>query len=121
MTFANPKMFWLLATVVPLLAIFFVWTWFRRQALIRQFIPAHRIPTLTVNCSADVQKLRLGLFLAAVTLLILAMARPQSGSYLEEATQEGLDIVLAVDTSRSMLAEDQSPNRMARANSRHWT
>ena len=115
MTFANPKMFWLLATVVPLLAIFFVWTWFRRQALIRQFIPAHRIPTLTVNCSADVQKLRLGLFLAAVTLLILAMARPQSGSYLEEATQEGLDIVLAVDTSRSMLAEDQSPNRMARA------
>ncbi len=115
MSFANPKMFWLLATIVPLLAIFFVWTWIRRQALIRQFIPAHRIPSLTVNNSADVQKLRLGMFLIAVTLLILAMARPQSGSYLEEATQEGLDIILAVDTSRSMLAEDQSPNRMARA------
>jgi Ca-activated chloride channel family protein len=50
-----------------------------------------------------------------VALLVLAMARPQWGFTWEAARQKGLDIVVAVDTSKSMLAEDLKPNRLARA------
>ncbi len=52
---------------------------------------------------------------AVVLLVILALARPQWGFTQEEARQRGLDIIVAIDTSNSMLAEDVSPNRLARA------
>ena len=51
----------------------------------------------------------------AVALLIVAIARPQRGFDLEEVQQNGLDIVVAVDTSKSMLATDIAPNRLGRA------
>ena len=51
----------------------------------------------------------------AVACLILALARPQWGFAWEEVKQRGLDIVVAIDTSKSMLAEDIAPNRLARA------
>jgi Ca-activated chloride channel family protein len=51
----------------------------------------------------------------AVVCLILALARPQWGFDWEEMKQRGLDIVVAIDTSKSMLAEDIAPNRLARA------
>ena len=51
----------------------------------------------------------------AVVCLILALARPQWGFDWEEIKQRGLDIVVAIDTSKSMLAEDIAPNRLARA------
>ena len=46
---------------------------------------------------------------------VIALARPQWGFDWEEVRQRGLDIVIAIDTSRSMLAEDVSPNRLTRA------
>ena len=53
--------------------------------------------------------------LLGVAFLIIALARPQWGFTWQEATQRGLDIVVAIDTSKSMLAEDIAPNRLARA------
>ncbi len=64
------------------------------------------------------QKMRHGLFvlrLLAVTLLILALARPQSGSKEQEISTEGVDIVLAMDVSSSMLAEDFKPHNRLEA------
>src|ERR1051325_5414353 len=55
------------------------------------------------------------LLVISVGLLILTLAQPQWGFAWEEARQRGLDIIVAVDTSRSMLAEDIAPNRLARA------
>ena len=57
----------------------------------------------------------MALIVAAVDLVILALARPQWGVTREEARQRGLDIIVAIDTSNSMLAEDVPPNRLARA------
>src|SRR5678815_5157388 len=51
----------------------------------------------------------------AVMCLIVALARPQWGFTWEEAKQRGLDIIVAIDTSKSMLAEDIAPNRLQRA------
>jgi Ca-activated chloride channel family protein len=60
------------------------------------------------------QRLKAALYLVALTLLILAAARPQLGSKLREVKAEGVEMMLVVDVSNSMLAEDFEPNRLER-------
>jgi Ca-activated chloride channel family protein len=115
MTFANPRILWLLGVFPPLLLVFFWWAWRRRQELIAQFIQARLLPGLTVGISDTRVKFRLAFLLLAVICLILALARPQWGFDWEPTRQRGLDIVVAIDTSKSMLAEDIAPNRLVRA------
>src|SRR6266487_5075354 len=115
MKFANPQMIWLLPVTVLLLAWFLGWAWRRKQRLIAQFVQSRLLAQLTVGVSPLRQKIRLGLVVLAVAAALLALARPQWGFDWEEAKQRGLDIVVAIDTSRSMLAEDVRPNRLARA------
>jgi Ca-activated chloride channel family protein len=114
MTFAQPQLLWLLL-LVPALLAFFWWSWRQRARLMTQFIRARLLPALTVGISPGRQKIRLAALLGAVTFLVLALARPQWGFDWEEAKVRGLDIVVAIDTSKSMLAEDIAPNRLARA------
>lgn len=80
-----------------------------------QFIQTRLLASLLDGLSPARQKCRIGLLIAAVTFAFLAMARPQWGFTWEEAKQQGLDIVIAIDTSRSMLAKDVAPNRLTRA------
>jgi len=112
--FALPSLLWLLL-LVPLLAVFLIWAWHTKERLIRQFVQSRLLAQLTVGVSKTRQKLRLGLLVAAVTFGLLALARPQWGFSWEEVSQKGLDIVVAIDTSRSMLAADIPPNRLERA------
>jgi Ca-activated chloride channel family protein len=115
MSFAHPQILWLLPLVVAVLVLFYWWAWRRRQQLMTQFIQSRLLPGLTSGVSPGRRKVRAGLFLGAVCGLIFALARPQWGFVWEEARIRGLDIVVAIDTSRSMLAEDIKPNRLARA------
>ena len=115
MNFANPSVLWLLLVIPPALLAFFWWAGRKRQQLLTQFIQARLLPALTVGISARRQQIRLGCLVLAVAGLILALARPQWGFDWEEVRQRGLDIVVAIDTSKSMLAEDIPPNRLARA------
>jgi Ca-activated chloride channel family protein len=112
---AAPKMLWLVLLVVPPLIFFLWWAWRKRQELITQFISARLLGALKVGVSPSRQKWRMVLLVAAVTCLTLSLARPQWGYSWEEAKQRGLDIIVAIDTSNSMLAEDVPPNRLARA------
>ncbi|MDB6124176.1 MAG: Mg-chelatase subunit ChlD [Pedosphaera sp.] len=113
--FAAPKMLWLLLILVPPLIAFFWWAWRKRQQLITQFISPRLLGHLKIGVSPSRQKFRMALIVVSVVFLILTMARPQWGFTLEEAKQRGLDIIIAIDTSNSMLAEDVPPNRLARA------
>ena len=115
MTFANPHILWLLLAIPPALLAFFWWAGRTRQRLLTQFIQARLLPALTIGISATRQKIRVGCLVMAVVCLILALARPQWGFDWEEMKLRGLDIVVAIDTSKSMLAEDIAPNRLARA------
>ena len=115
MRFGNPQVLWLLLVTVPLLAWFLWWAWRKRQTLIAQFVQSRLLAQLTVGVSPLRQKIRLALVVFAVACALLALARPQWGFDWEEAKQRGLDIVVAIDTSRSMLAEDVRPNRLSRA------
>ncbi len=58
---------------------------------------------------------RAGLLVAALSLIVFALAGPQLGTQQEEVRHEGFDLMIALDVSRSMLAEDVSPNRLERA------
>lgn len=115
MIFEHFRVLWLAAVLMPLLALFLWATWRKRQALIKQFVQHKLLAELSIGASNARQKWRRVLLLLAVALLLLAVARPQWGFVWEETSQRGRDIVVAIDTSRSMLAEDIQPNRLARA------
>jgi Ca-activated chloride channel family protein len=115
MRFENPHLLRLLLVLPPALALFFWWASRRRQQLLAQFIQVRLLSALTVGISPARRKIRSGCLVLAVALLIVALARPQYGFDLQRIEQRGLDIVVAVDTSKSMLAEDIAPDRLERA------
>lgn len=113
--FAQPLFLWLTPLAVAGAAALFYWSWRVKQKLTRQFIGARLLKNLTVGVSPARQKFRLSLLVAAVGLMFLALARPQWNYAYEEAKQQGLDIIIAMDTSRSMLARDVVPDRLEKA------
>lgn len=115
MRFEHPALLWLLVVVVPAMAAFFWWSGAQRQALLTRFIQARLLPGLVAGVSARRQRIRFALLILAVGCLIVAAARPQWGFAWDEVKQRGLDIVVAIDTSKSMLANDIAPNRLERA------
>ena len=115
MQFEQPHLLWFLLVIVPLLLAFFWWARRAKTKLVSQFIAARLLSNLTVGVSTGRQKARMILIVAAVALLIIALARPQIGFSWEEAHSRGLDVVVAIDTSKSMLATDVAPNRLRRA------
>mgnify|MGYP003574982396 CR=1 FL=1 len=115
MNYGHPKMLWVMLAALPLLGLFLWATWRKRQALVRQFVQHKALLQQTLGISTARQKLRRVLLFFAVAFLLLAIARPQWGFTWEEAVQRGRDIIVAIDTSRSMLAEDIQPNRLTRA------
>jgi Ca-activated chloride channel family protein len=115
MTFAHPHMLWLLLVVPPSMLAFFWWAARRRHQLQMQFIQSRLLPDLTIGVSRESEQLRAVLLLGAAAALITALAGPRWGFTLENTRQLGLDVIVAIDTSKSMLAEDIAPNRLARA------
>ncbi|HEY0454927.1 MAG TPA: VWA domain-containing protein [Verrucomicrobiae bacterium] len=113
--FEHPQLLWLFPVVLVGLSLFLAWSWRKRRWLMGQFVQSRLLSSLTVGVSQARQKARLGILVIAAGLLVLVLARPQWGFTWEEARQRGLDIIVAIDTSRSMLAEDVQPNRLARA------
>ena len=115
MRFAHSNLLWLLAILPPLLIAFLFWAWRAKQKQIAQFVQSRLLANLTVGVSQGRQKLRLVLLATSVAFLLLAVAGPQFGTDWQEARQQGLDVIVAIDTSRSMLATDIAPNRLTRA------
>lgn len=115
MRFEHPPFLWLLLPALAVLGAFLLWSWRTRRRLIAQFVSARLLPTLLQDAAPGRLQLRLWLLLGAVGLLLLALSRPQLGFSYEEVRSRGLDIVVAIDTSRSMLATDIAPNRLRRA------
>jgi len=114
MKFANSDMLWFLLLICPLLIAFFWWSNGKRRRLISQFVQSRLLASLTVGVSARRQTIKNSLLVITVGLLLLALARPHWNHDWQEASQQGLDIVVAVDTSRSMLATDLAPDRLTR-------
>ena len=115
MSFEHSNLLWLLLVIPPVLVAFFWWSERVRRKLLTQFVESRLLAQLTVGLSLPRRKIRFALVILAVAVLLITIARPQHGYDLEEVQQNGLDIVVAVDTSKSMLATDIAPNRLTRA------
>jgi Ca-activated chloride channel family protein len=115
MRFENSSILWLLLVVVPLLSVFLWRAWRKQQQLIARFVQSRLLAQLTAGVSPGRRKLRMVLLILSVALGLLTLAQPQWGFDWEETRYRGLDIVVGIDTSRSMLAEDVRPSRLARA------
>lgn len=114
MTFAQPQFLYGLF-LIPLLMLFLIWSSYRRRVAIARLGD----PLLVAKLSADVnwrgRRWQLALWLLAAALLTFALARPQWGSEVQVVERQGVQIMVALDISKSMLAEDIKPNRLSRA------
>ncbi len=101
--------------VLPLLGVLFLWALSRRERLCALFVQARLLPDLAGAISPARQWLRMGLLLLALSAVLLAWARPRWGTETVRSQQSTLDIVVALDTSASMLAADARPTRLEHA------
>jgi Ca-activated chloride channel family protein len=113
--FVYSRVLWATFVVVAGVIWFLMWSWRKHQKLVRLFVSERLLPQLMEGFSPTRRKWKMGLQAAAVLFLMLALARPQWGFVWEEANQRSRDILVAIDTSRSMLASDMAPNRLTRA------
>ena len=111
--FAAPERLWLLCLVPLIVVAYWLLTMWRKRKL-RRFGNKATLKELMPDYSAVRGWIKIALFALAVGFVVLAMARPQTGSKLCSVESDGREIVLAVDVSNSMLAEDTEPSRMAR-------
>jgi Ca-activated chloride channel family protein len=101
--------------LVPALVLFLVWSLRRRRQALATFVEAGLLPAVTPDVDWRRRRLRSVLLCLAVLLLTVALGGPMWGFRWQQVQREGIDLIVAIDTSRSMLATDVKPNRLARA------
>ena len=106
---------WLWALLlVPALAFLFILAERRTAARLSAFVAPRLLPQLGATINRFRRTLRFALLLLGIALAVVALARPRLGYTYEEVKRKGLDLIIAIDTSRSMLANDVPPNRLQR-------
>ena len=111
--FANPHILWLLL-LLPLMLAALVVVGISRRRNIARFGNPELLKSLMGDISEWRVKTKTILFLVAFVCVVFAAARPQFGSRLKEQKSRGIEMMLVVDVSNSMLAEDLAPNRLDR-------
>ena len=112
--FAHTEYFWLFWALALAVALYFLALYLKRSAIIR-FGNPELVKQLMPDTSFIKPFIKFSFMLLALALIILAAARPQMGTRLEEIKREGVEIIIALDVSNSMLAQDIRPNRLERA------
>ena len=114
MSFGQPMWFWGFA-LLPLLLVLYARNESRRSKLLRQLVAARLFDRLAGTVNLPLRRLRFVMFLLGLAALIVSLAQPRYGYTWEESKRQGRDVIVAIDCSRSMLATDVSPSRLARA------
>lgn len=114
MRFAEPLNFLLLLGVLAL-GIFAFWALGRKKKLLSLFADLPLVMKNAPYISFARQRTKIILVLVALVFVVISLARLQFGTHLELLKREGLDIVVALDVSNSMLAQDMRPNRLTKA------
>ncbi len=111
--FANPEYLYALI-LIPILLLIFMLAMRVRARRVARFGNSSIVKQLMPDFSMGSVRLKAFLFLLAITFLVFAAARPQVGSKLREVKSKGVEMMLVVDVSNSMMAEDFAPNRLAK-------
>lgn len=112
--FANIEILWLLALIPILIGAYAVMTRRKRRQL-EEFGDKELVAQLMPNASHVRPVIKFGITLLALALLIIAAARPQFGQSERKEKRQGIEAIVALDISNSMMAEDVAPNRLDRA------
>lgn len=110
-SFINVYLFWLIIG----LFFFYLWTLRRREVIISKFAQDKLYKELTASFNPKRRRLKVILLFVVFSLLVFTLMRPQWGFQWQEVKRRGLDILIAIDTSKSMLAQDVKPNRLERS------
>ncbi len=114
MRFGAPLWFWAL-TALPIILIIYVRLSLLREKALARFAEAKLMKRLLPEEAFSFRPLKAVLFMTGYFVLVLALTRPQFGVKTEMIERKGVDVMVALDISRSMLAEDVVPNRLRRA------
>ena len=100
---------------LPLLVLFFVLVFREKRKAMARFGDLALMEKLSVSVNKKGRVWKVIVWIFAITMLLIALARPQFGTKLQTVKREGQDIMIALDVSTSMLAEDIKPNRLEKA------
>lgn len=112
--FENPDLLHLLWGVVFLI-VFYIWILKSKKKAMERFGIFESLQKLMQNYSTGKRNFKIALLILSYLFFVLALANPQIGTKLEDVKREGVDIIVALDVSKSMLAEDIKPNRLQKA------
>ena len=112
--FANIEMLWWLITI-PVFVIAYIIITKRKQRQLMEFGDPELMAQLMPDASKSRPIVKFTLLMVALVLLIVAAARPQYGQQEKTVKRQGIEVMVALDISNSMLAEDVAPNRLDRA------
>ena len=112
--FEEPAYLYLLL-LLPLLAIFYFYSNYKRRKNIRRFGDPYLLSQLMPDVSKYRPDVKFGIIIAAIGLFSVLLARPQFGSKLETVKRKGVEVIIALDISNSMLAQDVQPSRLEKA------
>ncbi len=112
--FADPDFLYLLI-LLPLLVMFYVYSNYHRKKRIRQYGDPELLKELMPEVSAYRPNVKFWITWFALGLAIVMLARPQFGTKMEKIKRSGIETIIALDISNSMLAEDVVPNRLEKA------
>ena len=112
--FANIEMLWWLVAIPVFVIAYIVYTK-RKQRQLREFGDQELMAQLMPDASKSRPIWKFSLMMIALVLLIIAVARPQYGQKENSIKRQGIEVMVALDISNSMLAEDVAPNRLDRA------
>ncbi len=101
--------------IIPLLILFYWYAFYKKRQGLLKFGNPELIEKLIRGTSRARQKSKAAILIFSAVVLVTALARPQIGTRLEEVKREGQDIIVAIDVSKSMLAEDIIPSRLEKA------
>ena len=101
--------------VIPVMVVFYVYAFRKRDKLLALFCSRELVGELVPDFKKGRRLIKTWLILLGISLGIFALTRPQWGFHWEEIKRVGVDIIVAIDVSESMLAEDVKPNRLERA------
>lgn len=110
----HPEFLYLLA-LVPILLGLFIWYWSRRRAALRRFADSDLIDHLAPGMNRRLPWTKFALLLLSIPFISFALTNPQWSAEREEIKRRGIDVIIGMDVSNSMLAEDVQPSRMERA------
>lgn len=110
----EPNYFYYLIGIPVMLVLFFIVFWWKKRTQ-QKFADSKLLQKLAPEFSAFKSFLKIIVLCASIVFLIIALANPKMGTKLETVKRQGVDIVFALDVSKSMLAEDIAPNRLEKS------